>query len=75
MYKADERGEYRSAERWIRAWGGGGAYIAGFNVCELREYSDGTSRVHVSDATYIHENPEMGFAHGVYMAAQKEMGV
>lgn len=75
MYKTDERGEYRSAERWVRAWAGGGSYIAGFSICELREYADGTSRVYVSEPTYIHETPCMAFAHSVYMQAQKELGV
>ena len=75
MYKIDERGEYRSAERWVRAWAGGGPYVAGFSNCELREYADGKSRVHMSEPTYIHENPKMGFANSAYMLAQKELGV
>ena len=75
MYKTDEHGEYRSAERWARAWAGGGGYVAGFSICEMREYADGTSRVHVIETTYVHENPEIWFAHDVYMKAQKELGV
>ncbi len=75
MYKTDSKGEYRVAERWARAWAGGGPYVAGFVICELREYADGKIMVQVSDPTYIHEHPEMGFAHSVYMQAQKEMGV
>lgn len=75
MYKTDDRGEYRTAERWARAWAGGGAYVGGFSICELREYADGKSRVHVSEPTYIHEHPEMYFAHSVYLQAQKELGV
>ena len=75
MYKTDEHGEYRSVERWVRAWAGGGPYVAGFSVNELREYSDGTTRAHTGEPTYIHEKPQMGFAHGVYLMAQNEMGV
>ena len=75
MYKTDERGEYRVAEKWARAWTGGGPYFAGFSICELREYADSTNRVHVSEPIYIHEKPEFGFVHSVYMKAQEEMGV
>ena len=75
MYKTDDKGEYRTAERWARAWSGGGSYVAGFSICELREYADGTSRVYVSDPVYTHENPGIAFAHSVYMLAQKELGV
>lgn len=75
MYKTDDRGEYRRTERWARAWADRGLYVAGFSICELREYADGTSRVHVSEPTYIHEKPELGFVHSVYMQAQKELGV
>lgn len=75
MYKKDDRGEYMCAERWIRAWAGGGFYIAGYAICELREYADGTSRVYTSDPVYVHEKPEIGLAHKVYLLAQKELGI
>ena len=75
MYKTDKRGEYRIKERWAKAWAGGGAYVAGFCICELREYTDGTLHVHTSDPRYIHDNLELGFAHKVYIQAQKELGV
>lgn len=69
MYKTDDYGEYRSADRWIRAW------VGGFTICELREYADGTHRVHVSEPTYIYERPEIGFTHAAYMMAAKELGI
>lgn len=75
LYESDEKGEYRTTDKWVRAWGGGGAYIAGFTVCEIREYTDGTMRVHTGNTTYINQNPEMSFAHSVYLQAQKEMGI
>ena len=74
MYKTDKYGEYCCTEKFVRAWAGGGAYVAGYNICELREYADGTTRVHSSDPIYTHEKPEIAFAHSVYMRALKELG-
>ena len=71
MYKTDEKGEYRVPERWIRAWGG---TCAGFTINELREYSDGTHRVWVSEAAYIHEHPEFMLAHKIYRLAEADLG-
>lgn len=75
IYNTDERGEYRITDRWVRAWAGGGQYVGRFSICELREYADGSSSVHVDKPIYIRDYPALEFAYSVYLKAQKEMGV
>lgn len=75
MYKKDEHGEYRQTNRWVDAWGGGGA-VPGWSICEVREYANGKTRVHRGEARYLHEHPspEIYALHAVYMSARKGLG-
>jgi hypothetical protein len=70
MYPRDKYGSYKVADRWIRAWHG---QFAGFTLDELREYEDGKTSVHKKGPVYINDNPELAFAHSVFMRAQSEL--
>ncbi len=73
MYPKDDRGEYQVLAKWIDAWkGGGGSYVPGYTVVELRRYADGDLVQHVSErVVYIYDaSPEIVALHFVYMAAQ-----
>lgn len=76
MYEKDEHGEYKQAARWVDAWAGGGPYVAGWCVCEAREYADGVTRVHRGEPEYLHSStPEMAALHAVYLAAARGLGL
>ena len=76
MYKKDKFGEYKRAARWVDAWRGeGGAIVAGWCVSELREYADGTKRVHSEPAKYVgDEHPSASALHEIYMRASRALG-
>ena len=76
MYKKDEHGEYRQTARWVDAWGGGGPYVAGWCVCEVREYADGI-RVHRAAPKYVSHDttPEEIALHAIYMEAARALGL
>ena len=69
-----EKGNYIITGRFIDAWPGTGGYVAGYCVCEIREYEDGIY-VHRSDPIYIHEQPEKKELHEIYLLASKALGV
>ena len=71
MYPSDEYGLYKSGVSWVDAWGGGGPYVSGYCVCELREYEDGKIRVHRSKSFYIKDRPKDEEMHAIFMIAQK----
>ena len=74
MYKKDSNGNlYRIVDQWVSAWPGGGGHIAGYCMNELHEYEDGTLSVKAISTKYVHENPEISFAHVVYLHAVKEL--
>ena len=77
MYKKDQHGEYAETHRWIEAWdaGPGGNYVPGWTICELREYEDGTHRVHRAKTVYLHEIPDAGLRamHAVFIVASNTL--
>lgn len=56
--------------RWIEAWRG---QAPGFVENELRDYEDGTKRVHTSNAVYILDHPKMATMHEVFLRVQGEL--
>lgn len=73
MYPKDEYGNYKIDAFWIEAWEGGGPYIAGFCLKELRNYEDGTLRVKSLDSKYLHDFPDKSFAHSIYIRSMREL--
>lgn len=76
MYRKDEFGKYKRIARWVDAWrADGGGVIAGWCVCELRQYGDGTMRVHSEPAKYVADEPKgVGAFHEIYLLASKALG-
>lgn len=73
MYAKDEQGEYRVPNKWIEAWAGGGSYVAGWSLMELREYADGSHRVVTLDTVYTHENPQHWDMHAIWLRANSAL--
>lgn len=71
MYKSDQHGEYKCAHKWIRAWGGG-LYVGGFNLYELREYADGEMRVHSGEPMYV-KDMASSLPFDIYLLAEGEL--
>lgn len=71
MFHNDSRGEYRVTDRWVDAWD---SPVAGWCVCELRDYADGTTRVHRYEPTYVHTSPEYAALHAIYLRAARALG-
>ena len=71
MYAKDKSGKYKSSVPWVEAWDGGGPYVAGYCICEVREYEDGRTRVHKSKPLYLKDRPQDVEMHNIFMIASK----
>jgi len=60
---------YRVSHQFIHAWYGGGPYHAGYCVCEVREYEDGSVHVWRGDPIYIADKPQVAELHQIYLLA------
>ena len=57
-------------EPHIRSWPGGGPYVAGYCVEEIRHHEDGRVEINMNDAIYIHEHPEISEIFQIYRTAE-----
>ena len=74
MYRQDERGTYCCPAKWVEAWSGEGGAVAGWCVCEVREYADGTMRVHQGEAQHLSDKPDRAAMHAIYLIASRALG-
>jgi hypothetical protein len=70
VYQQDEFGTFKPLSRWVEAWRGGAGSAAGWCVNELRQYEDGTMRVHTEPTHYlIDEDPKTAAVHEFFILA------